>query len=274
MKRTLLAILGIIVIVAGAVIVAGSAFAQQQRNRAMTPPSGPQSVVSGTVVSFTAGSGQGMPSLVVRQGGADVTLVLGPFWFLQDAKFAAATGDAVEATVLSCADCPSGLAVVAVKNVTTGSAVTLRSADGLPLWIGNSRGPRNGSGFGRGSGPGSGGPGYGGPGSGTCDGNGPDMTQLATFTGTVKSFTGGAGAGRPTLVLIIDGTERTFLVAPFRVVLDSGIELPEGATFTVSAAPNLNQEWVVVTLKDHATGAELVLRDAQTGLPIGGRRGR
>lgn len=269
MKRTLFAILGIVAIVAVAVVVTGAAYAQQQHNRQMTPPSGPQSVISGTVISFTAGAGQGMPSLVVRQGGADVTLVLGPFWFLQDAQFAAATGDAVEATVMSCTGCPNGLAVIAVKNVTNGSAVTLRNADGLPLWNGNARGPRNGRGFGRGNGPGSGGPGF-----GTCNGNGPDMTQLATFTGTVKSFTGGAGAGRPTLVLVIGGSERTFLVAPYRVVLDSGIELAEGGTFTVSAAPNVNQEWVVVTLKDHATGAELVLRDAQTGLPIGGRRGR
>lgn len=271
MKRTLFGILGIVAIVA---VIAGSAFAQQQRNRAMTPPSGPQSVISGTVVSFTAGAGQGMPSLVVRQGGADVTLVLGPFWFLQDAKFAAAAGDAVEATVMSCADCPNGLAVIAVKNITNGAAVTLRNADGLPLWMDEARGPRHGRGFGRGNGAGSGGPGAGGPGFGSCDGNGPDMTQLATFTGTVKSFTGGAGAGRPTLLLVVDGTERTFLVAPFRVVLDSGIGFSEGGTFTVSAAPNGNQEWVVVTLKDHATGAELVLRDAQTGLPVGGRHGR
>lgn len=270
MKRTLLLLFAI------AVIVAGATFAQQ-RNRAGTPPSGPQSVISGTVVSFTAGAGQGMPSLVVRQSGADVTLVLGPFWFLQNAEFAAAAGDAVEVTVMACTDCPSGFAVIAVKNVTNGSLVTLRNADGLPLWnpdgSGNgsgpgSRGPRYGSGPGFGNGPGHG------PGYGDCNADGPDMTRLATFTGTVKSFAGGAGAGRPTLVLAIGETERTFLVAPYRVVLDAGMQFAAGASFTLTAAPNVNEEWVVITLKDHATGAELVLRDAQTGVPIGGRRGR
>jgi hypothetical protein len=100
------------------------------------------------------------------------------------------------------------------------------------------------------------------------------MAQLATFTGTVKSFAGGAGAGRPTLVLETGGSDRTFIVAPFRVVLDSGMQFVAGNALTLTAAPNADQEWVVITLKDPATGAELVLRDAQTGFPIGGHRGR
>lgn len=261
MKRKLLFLFAIVVIVAGA------AFAQQQRNRSGTPPSGPQSVIAGTVVSFTAGAGQGMPSLVVRQSGADVTLVLGPFWFLQNAKFAAAAGDAVEVMVMTCAECPNGYAVIAVKNISNGSTVALRNSEGLPLWNSGRGASRHGRGPGPGNGPGNG------PGSGNCNGTGPDMTQLATFTGTVKAFTGGAGAGRPTLLLLVGETERTFLVAPYRVVLDSGMQFTAGETLTLTAAPNVNQEWVVVTLKDHATGAELVLRDAQTGLPIGGRRG-
>ena len=272
MKRTLYLFLAVVLIVAGA------AFAQQH-NRTGTPPSGPQSVLSGTVISFSAGAGQGMPTLVVRQAESDVTLVLGPFWFLQNAKFAATAGDAVEVTVMSCADCPNGFAVIAVKNITNGSAVTLRNADGIPLWSNGgpgagygsghgARGPHSGRGYGAGNGPGNG------HGAGNCDGTGPDMTQLTTFTGIVKSFAGGAGAGRPTLVLETGGSERTFIVSPFRVVLDSGMQFVAGNTLTITAAPNVNQEWVVVTLKDHATGAELVLRDAQTGFPIGGCGGR
>lgn len=259
-------------------VIASTAFAQQYgRGPGQgTPPAGPQSVITGTVVSFTATAGVGMPSLVVNHG-TETTFVLGPFWFLQNAQFAAATGDSVELTVLGCTECPSGYAVVSVKNLTNGSAVTLRNSAGLPLWQqgGQKRGRGNGNGPGNGpgSGPGSGnGPGNG---RGNCNGTGPDMAQLATFTGTVSSFTGGPGVGRPTLVLATAAGEKTFLVAPYRAIIDAGLTLAQGASLTLTAAPNVNQEWVVVTLKDNATGAELVLRDAQTGLPIGGgRRGR
>lgn len=266
------------VIAIAVLVIATAAFAQQYgRGPGQgTPPAGPQSVMTGTVVSFTAAAGAGMPSLVVNHG-TESTFVLGPFWFLQNAQFAAAAGDSVELTVLGCSECPSGYAVVSVKNLTNGGAVTLRNSAGLPLW--QQGGQRRGRGTGPGNGPGTG-PGNGngngpGAGRGNCNGSGPDMAQLATFTGTVSSFSGGAGAGRPTLVLATTAGEKTFLVAPYRTVLDAGFTFAPGASLTLTAAPNANEEWVVVTLKDNATGAELVLRDAQTGLPLGGgRRGR
>jgi hypothetical protein len=251
------------------IVIATAAFAQQygrgpgQGPGQGTPPSGPQSVITGTVVGFTASAGVGMPSLIVNHG-TETTFVLGPFWFLQSAQFAAAAGDQVELTVLACTQCPSGYAVVSVKNITSGSAVTLRNAQGLPLWQQGGQGRR-----GHGNAPRTG------NGPGNCNGTGPDMAQLATFTGTVSSFVGGPGAGRPTLVLTTSGGDKTFLVAPYRAVMDAGFTFVQGASLTLTAAPNVNQEWVVVTLKDNTTGAELVLRDAQTGLPIGeGRRGR
>ncbi|HEU4521113.1 MAG TPA: hypothetical protein VFT12_03860, partial [Thermoanaerobaculia bacterium] len=113
MKRTVFLLLTVILVVAGA------AWAQQ--NRGGTPPSGPQSTLSGTVVSFTTDAGQRMPTLVIRTGSSQVALVLGPFWFLQDAKFAAAAGDTVEATVMACADCANDYAVIGVRNLTNGS---------------------------------------------------------------------------------------------------------------------------------------------------------
>ncbi|MGZ8710541.1 MAG: hypothetical protein ACXW28_09965, partial [Thermoanaerobaculia bacterium] len=257
------------------IVIATAAFAQQYgRGPGQgTPPAGPQSVITGTVVSFTATAGVGMPSLVVSRDGTELTFVLGPFWFLQNAQFAAAAGDSVELTVLGCTECPSGYAVVSVKNLINGSAVTLRNSAGLPLWQqgGQQRGRGNGNGNGNGNGPGNG-PGNG---RGNCNSTGPDMAQLATFTGTVSSFTGGPGVGRPTLILATTAGEKTFLVAPYRTVLDSGFTFAAGTSLTLTAAPNTNGEWVVVTLKDNATGAELILRDAQTGLPVGGgRRGR
>ncbi len=264
MKRNLF-----LALFAAVLILAAGAFAQQQRGPGGpgTPPSGPQSVISGTVVTFSAGVAQGMPSLVVAQNGSNVTLVLGPYWFLQNAKFSAAPGDAIEAAVMSCSDCTNGYAVIAVKNITNGTTITLRNSEGLPLWTsGPQRGRGRGSmGPGNGSGPG--------PGNGNCNGTGPDMTQVATFTGTVKSFEGGPGVGRPTLVLNTASGERTLLVSPYRAVLASGLEFLPGSTLTITAAPNINQEWVVITLQDQATGAELTLRDPQTGFPIGGREG-
>lgn len=261
MKRTILFPL------IAVLVIATAAFAQQygRGSGSGTPPSGTPTVVTGTVVTFTSAAGAGMPSLVVDQNGAPVTFVLGPFWFLQNAKFSATAGDRVELTVLSCASCPNGNAVVAVKNLTNGSSATLRNSDGVPLWQskGSQRGPGGGMNGQQGQ--------YGaGSRGGSCNGTAPDMTQLTSFSGKVASFTGGARAGRPTLVLVTAQGERTFLVAPYRIVMDAGYEFVAGASITLTAVPNANGEWVVVSLHDDATGADLVLRDAQTGLPVGG----
>lgn len=252
MKRITLIALAVIVI-ATAAFAQGYGRGQGQGPGQGTPPSGPQSVITGTVVSFTASAGSGMPALVVNNG-SDVTFILGPFWFLQNAQFSAVAGDRVELTVLACTSCPGGYAVVSVKNLTNGSSVTLRNAQGLPLWQQGGQGSRGGRRFGNGPGKGPG------MGRGTCNGAGPDMAQLATFTGTAASFTGGPGAGRPTLVLATTEGEKSFIVSPYRVILDAGFTFSQGMSLTLTAAPNVNQEWVVVTLKDNATGAELVLR--------------
>lgn len=295
MKRNLL-----ITLFAVTLVIATVAFAQQGSGP-VAPPAGPPSVLSGTVVSFNAGTGMGA-ALVLGVNGSETTLLVGPIWFLQKAGFTATAGDIVEATVLACPQCRTGNAVVAVKNLTNGTAVTLRNAEGVPLWMngpGNAPGnaPGNGRGNGPGAGPGNGpgngpGQGYGTPanGSGPAYGNGPgrggrgvygrgntdcagiDMTQLATVHGSVKAFTGGQRTGQPSLVLLTADGEKTYLVAPYRMVLDAGLEFVEGASFTLTAAPNTTGAWVVVTLHDDATGIELVLRDA-TGFPVGGRCG-
>lgn len=280
----------LVLLMAAFIVLAGLASAQTHyRARSVgVAPSGPASVISGVVVSFTASAGHGMPTLVVRQASADVTLVLGPFWFLQEGKFAATAGDVVDVNVLGCSACASGYAVVSVKNLTNGTAITLRNADGLVLWSSAARsGFGNGAGSpGNGNGPGSGpapgfGPGSGyGPGAGS--GRGPgfgsgqhlcgetpalDMTKVATVTGTIKSFTGGIGTGRPTLTLTTANGDSTFLVSPFRIAYDAGFEFVTGAALTVTAAPNANGDLLVITITDHATGAVLVLRD-ENGLPI------
>ena len=111
-------------------------------------------------------------------------------------------------------------------------------------------------------------------GNGNCNGGrGVDVARVATFAGNVKSFTGGPGAGRPTLVLTTSEGEKTFIVAPYRIVMDAGVQFVPGMALTISAAPNANDEWVVVTFRDDA-GKEVVLRDVATGTPAGGRGGR
>lgn len=260
--------------IAVAVIIAGAAFAQQERNRggSGTPPSGPQSVINGTVVSFTAGTGAGMPTLVIQQNGTNVTLALGPYWFLQNANFTAAAGDVVEATVIACSECPNGYAVVAVKDITSGASVTLRDSQGIPLWISNGeQGEGSSCGMRGGHVPGSG---LVNRLFGTCNGNGPDMSKRETFSGQVKSFEGGPGVGRPTLVLATAGGDKTFIVGPYRIIRDSGMQFATGAALTLTAAPGEDGEWVALTIKDNATGVVLTLRDSATGRPSGGCGGR
>ena len=102
-----------------------------------------------------------------------------------------------------------------------------------------------------------------------------NTTKRATFSGQVKSFEGGPGKGRPTLVLATSAGDKTFIVGPYRALIDANIEFVPGAAFTVTAAPNGNDDWVAITIKDDASGKELALRDAQTGRPAGGGcRGR
>lgn len=277
---------------ASILVLAGVSFAQQGPSRGVPAP-GPLSVVTGSVVSFTAAAGQGT-SLVIDREGTNLALGLGPLWFLQKSGFAAAAGNAVEATVFACPECSSGYAVVSVKNLTNGTSVTLRDETGSPLWIAGragsnpAGGPANGAGYGsragRGNGPGTGpgaGPGNGpangerrgfgnGQGPGDCDGTGADMTQLRPFAGKVKSFEGGPSVGRPLLVVETAEGDHTFVVGPYRAILDAGFEFVAGADVSLTAAPTVNQEWVVVSIKDLATGVEIQLRD-EKGLPLIGR---
>jgi hypothetical protein len=243
-----------------ATVVVAAVINAQQRGpqRPGTPPAGPQSTVSGTVVQFTAGAGIGMPTLVIRTNGTDVSLILGPYRILLDAGFSASPGDLVEATVINCSECAHGLAVIAVKNITNGTSAILRDSDGTPRWNGGPRG---------------GGRGQHGPAFGSRNQNciPPDMTRIETFPGTVVSFAGGPGVGRPTLVLATAGGERSVLVSPYHAIIEAGFEFVAGATLTVTAVPDSQGQWVVIELKDTATGTTLQLRDSATGLPIGGR---
>ncbi len=145
--------------------------------------------VYGTVTSFSADFGAGMPALVVDDPALGAVVVgLGPVWYLQQEGFAAAPGDAVELLAYPCATCSLPAVAAWVNNLTTGAAIVLRDDEGHPQWTsrGGGRGghPRcdlagakDGNGPGEGNGPNGPGDGNGPNGScegdGSCDGEGP-----------------------------------------------------------------------------------------------------
>ena len=266
-----------------ALAVAGSSEAGsgQRGNRGGSGPliSTAQTVtVEGTVVTFVAGLGQGMPELQVEDaGGALYTFVLGPYWYLVEQGFSAQPGDAVIVTAYPCALCDTGFAVVSVVNVTAGVTLTLRDANGLPIWP-QLQPSEPGSG---GQGPPSGKTGTARPvirsssGSGTGDRLVPDLTRTTTFTGTVASYSVVAGTGAGTLVLTTGTGDVSFLLSSVWVLVNAGFNPQVGAALTVVAAPVIidGQEiWVALTITDEATGLTFVLRDPATGLPVGGQR--
>jgi hypothetical protein len=231
-------------------------------------------VVTGEVVSFTAGAGLGTPELVVRQAdGSETAFVLGPYPYIQSQGFAAQAGDGVEVTALTCASCTSGYAVIQVTNTTRGVTLVLRSADGTPLWTGprgsavrrhlSAGAPMQGRGTGMGAGMG--------VGQRACGGLGPDMTRAAVLSGVVKGFTGGPGQHMPTLAIATASGETQVLLSPYHALMHAGYTPAVGAQVEVTAAPVVldgAEHWVAITLRDVATGLQVVLRDAQTGLPV------
>lgn len=239
----------------------------------------------GTVVSFTAAAGAGMPTLVVRDSGAkDTSFVLGPYRYLVAQHFAAVAGDKVKVIAYPCTSCSNGMAVGQVTNVTKNLTVNLRAADGTPLFSGKGRGGRHGGGGagycggqGNGNGPqgnGNGPQGNENGGQGLCGGTGPDMARAESLEGAVKSFSGGPGVGRPTLVFSTSKGDRTVVLSPYRALRVAGFTPAEGAKLTIRMAPvtiDGTDEWVAISVSDPATGFTLALRDATTGRPQGGR---
>lgn len=134
---------------------------------------------------------------------------------------------------------------------------------------GNGMGPGSMGGQGVGTGPGTGMMRHGG--RHLCDGGGPDLTKVATYTGAVRSFTGGAGEGFPTLVLTTSAGDVSIVLSPYRALLQAGYTPAVGAEVEVKAAPvsvDGVEHWVALVLTDSASGLQVVLRDPETGLPL------
>ncbi len=105
--------------------------------------------VTGDVVRFTGGPGQGRPTLVLNVGGKEESYVLGSYRYLVAQKFSPVPGDRLHLVLWACASCPQGSAVAEIQNVRTGDVLKLRAADGSPLFAG----PMGGPGMHRGTGP-------------------------------------------------------------------------------------------------------------------------
>jgi len=165
MKKNLMTLATLIATAA----LAGSVLAQQGRGPAAgagpMSGTGPQvdpakvTNVTGDVVKFTGGPGQGMPTLVLNVGGKEESYVLGSFRYLASQKFSPAAGDRLHLVLWACAACPQGNVVAEIQNVRTGDVLKLRAADGSPLFAGpgagrgmrgrgmqGGQGPRDGSG--------------------------------------------------------------------------------------------------------------------------------
>jgi hypothetical protein len=228
-------------------------------------------LLEGPVLSFVAGPGMGLPTLTVDDPVEGATEVrLGPFRILRDAGFAADVGDLVRITAYPCVLCTADYAAASVENLTTGISVTLREDDGTPVWLGT-KGPGTGAGPGTGFGPGASRPGRG---SGICLGLGPDISAAVTVTGTVVAFSGGPGVGVPILTLAADGDELTLVAGPWRIWDAAGFFPQEGQELVVTYAPaerDGETHLVILTVTDPATGITMVLRDPETGKPLGPR---
>ena len=246
--------------------------------------------VSGNVVTFTGGSGSGLPLLTVDDASLGlVDIALGPVWYLNTEGFSADVDDSVHLLAYTCSTCATSAVAAWVDNLTNGTSIDLRDEDGRPLWTqrqyqrggsdragqGNGSGGQNGGGQGGGSGGGGGtgepGGSGNGSGSGPANGSGLDMSLIETLTGEVVDFTGHAGSGQPVLTLDVGGMIYEITVSPYGPIEAAGLVIGPGLILTVVVAPTDcedNPHLVTISIQDDATGIQILLRDPETGFPI------
>lgn len=267
-----------------ALMLAASSFAQRSRlgsRSSSGPVIDPAAVVvvEGTVDQFTAGLGQGMPELVVMDAAGTLhTFILGPFWYLEEQGFVADAGDLVTVTAYTCTTCDTGVAVASVVNTTQGITLTLRDESGFPLWTQRQPGDGGGNGQGEGGQGGNGSHNSGCNGTGANGQNIPDLSRATTYSGTVVSWSLEPGAGPATVVLATADGEVSIVLSPASILVKAGYQPAVGAALEIVAAPvtmDGAQVWLAITVKDVASGLQIVLRDPATGLPVtGARHGR
>lgn len=92
--------------------------------------------IKGTVSQVRINPGQGMPTVVVKSGGEESTIVLGSMRYLLEQNFAPKVGDEIVVKAFRTAH---GLVAESVTLPAQHRTIRLRDESGRPLWRGGPR---------------------------------------------------------------------------------------------------------------------------------------
>ncbi len=203
-------------------------------------------VIAGTVSTVNLAVGVQHPSIVI----SGKTIELAPVWWMLERGLEIKEGDNLAVKAAPCLDpAKTMLFAIEVRNVTTGTTLALRDANGLPLWItrgGRSQGQQMNSGAG----------------NGTADCSGCfDPASVVTASGTVESVNAGLGIQMPTLTLKTSKGLVTIKIGPTRILLEAGFVIKAGDALTITYGQSVcTDEWIALSLKN-AAGETVTLRD-------------
>ncbi len=212
-----------------------------------------QAVVEGNITAVHVAYGAQYPSIEVDKK----TIKVAPVWWMLENDFELKEGMAVKVTAApSLAASDPYLYAVDLTNQANNSKITLRDAQGVPLWTGG----RNGGGQGNAGG------------NGLHTGTPLAAVSIATATGVIADITMGAGVQHPSLVLKTqEGSLLTIELGPERILLASDFEITKGETVTVKyAKAACEQEELIALSITNAAGGTLVLR-GDDGFPAWNR---
>jgi len=129
--------ISLLVLLAGAMALSGMAQNPRQvRGGGPGPGVGAATIVTleGVVDSVNAAYGQGTPSFTITlQDGKKATIVASPFRTVQDANFKIAIGDNISVLAFPSLQHEGAYVAQEIKNLSTGSVITLRDDAGIPI---------------------------------------------------------------------------------------------------------------------------------------------
>ncbi len=120
-----------------AMLAAATALAQGPRGPRWSQPQidmARQSTIEGTITSVNVACCMQSPSIEVN----GVTVKVAPVWYLLGQGFELKAGDAVKITAAPCAG-DSYLHAIEISKTATNLRITLRDAQGRPVWAGGCR---------------------------------------------------------------------------------------------------------------------------------------
>ena len=198
--------------------------------------------IEGAVTAVNVAYGAQYPSIQI----GSTTVKIAPVWFLLENDFEVKVGDK-----LSVQAAPSLQArdpyLSAIKLANGSANLTLRDANGIPLWMQPGAGQQQGPGQGPGQG------------TGTCTACG-GLSSIATASGTVDQVSAGVGIQMPAVVLKTADKVVTVKIGPERLLDAADFEIKAGDSLTVKYAVTCTSETVGLELTN-AAGVKLVLRN-------------